>query len=121
MDEQGKAWGYSNSDNSMSEELKRWSVFGLGPLDFFEDCSIPIAQWIKDDKERQQMFMLACYLVFPFVSDDDGGLRHGAYVAYDIGHDESVFIFKVDNNGSTYVVSRNMPKGHLYSEWEKLI
>jgi hypothetical protein len=77
--------------------------------DFFEDCTLPVLDWLankegQDAKKAWSDFMAATKAV---TSHEwwEWELRHEPYVGYDVKQDSHYFIFKIDNNGTTFVVS----------------
>jgi hypothetical protein len=78
-------------------------------LDFYPDCSVKIGEWLSMqenffeglDKINEVMKILEVHPEWR-----RNGLREQCgYVAYDINNDAPCFIFKMDNNGDTFVVS----------------
>lgn len=79
------------------------------PLDFFDDCTVPVSAWLaKGPLERHQRYIDACaaYLANPYADE----LRMEPHVAYDVFNDTSYFIFKQDNNGTCIIVGDRLPK-----------
>lgn len=80
--------------------------------DFFDDCTVTIEQWIAAPSPdpsgpspvmKWKTFIAACALV----ADRMDGLRQEPRVGYDPRSDRSFFIFKQENNGDTFLVSRD--------------
>lgn len=79
-------------------------------LDFFEDCTVPVAQWLASgDARRHEDYIKACvvYAANPYA---DGRLRVQPHVAYDAVSDAHFFIFKQDNNGMCILVGKRLPR-----------
>lgn len=96
----------------MSSEIA-WKLQVVPPRDFFGNCTLTIEQWLANDEAdgplgtrtgKWNAFMEACALARPGVVHEDG-LRHEPRVGFDPIADQTYFIFKASNNGTTYVVS----------------
>lgn len=83
-------------------------------LAFFEDCSVPVTEWLTLSEERQgdrtcgprwPLFVEACALVQPYLEAQDG-LRQPPRVLCDPLTDQWVLVFKCENNGDTFLVSQ---------------
>lgn len=83
------------------------------PLDSYEDYTVSIPDFVRVDPARQWgetstqkwaafMGASAALLAHP---DYDGFLREPPRVAYDRQTDDYYFIFKLDNNGTTFIVT----------------
>jgi hypothetical protein len=91
-----------------------WKVQESLPRDQFEACTLTVEQWLANTDGsgfgldsrlgKWRAFMQACALAFPGVQSQDG-LRGEPRVGYDPASDQPIFIFKADNNGTTYIVS----------------
>jgi hypothetical protein len=77
-----------------------------------------VEQWLanvtepENRTEKWRMLIRACWLMAAHVDRD--GLRQDPRVGYDPGNDGPFFIFKVANNGTTYLVAQTritLPKG----------
>jgi len=101
-------------------QLRNWSVQECFPLDFFDESTLTIEQWLANSEESQAQgrvakwatLIHACSLVEKYIAED--GLRQEPRVGYNPGTDASFFIFKVSNNGTTYLVAPQkilLPKG----------
>lgn len=92
------------------------------PLDNFEECSIPILQWLSEPQpemvttplDRHVEYLRACaaYASNPYADFD---LRTQPHVAYNIVSDMHYFIFKQDNNGTCIIAGERLPK---FSAWD---
>ncbi len=86
------------------------SVALSSALDFFDDCTVPVLQWITAGPlERHEEYIKACavYAGNPYA---DLSLRMQPHVAYDVFRDTHYFIFKQDNNGTCIIVGERLPK-----------
>jgi hypothetical protein len=88
-----------------------WICHVKAPLDYYESSTLSVDQWIKQQREQSATdawsdFLQAVAVVTkePFW---EWGLRLPPRVAYDPVSDGHYFIFKIDNNGTTFVVSRH--------------
>jgi len=90
-------------------------VVRIPPLDFFGDVTIPVLEWLgrvspngRTPNSKLEDFILACAAVGPHLEHE--ALRgEGPAVAYNALTDSDYFIFKVDNNGTTFLVGREPP------------
>ena len=97
---------------------QNWSVQECFPLDFFDTCTLTVEQWLANTDEpngrtaKWATLIHACSLVEKYIAVD--GLRQEPRIGYDPGNDGTYFIFKVSNNGTTYLVAPQkvlLPKG----------
>lgn len=100
-----------------SDDLK---VLAIDPLDCFEDFTVPIGDWLsRDTFDCDAYDKIAAYTrAFAAVSRHplwDGRIRCLPRVAYNAIDDCGYFIFKIDNNGTTFLVGETLPEidGHL--------
>lgn len=98
----------------MSIARQMSSVALSSALDFFDDCTVPVLQWLTSGPselrlERQEEYIKACaaYAANPYA---DFSLRMQPHVAYDVFNDTYYFIFKQDNNGTCLLVGHRLPK-----------
>lgn len=91
----------------------KWVVQPCFPLDYFNGCTLTIEQWLNAGGDppfdsvtlKWEAIMHACAVVLPFVDSEDG-LRHEPRVGFDPGRDQTFFIFKASNNGTTFLVAQ---------------
>ncbi len=88
----------------------------IGALDFFEASTVPVFQWMEelncpDDGLWDFLKAVAVVTKEPLW---EWNLRVPPRVGYDPVSDGPVFIFKLANNGSTFVVCHR-PMPELYS------
>lgn len=79
------------------------------PRDWFDDCTVSVAAWLQkptvddgtDDRLRKwNRWISVCAMVRGL-----GKLRQEPRVGYDPVRDQEFFLFKEDNNGTTWWVS----------------
>ena len=76
------------------------------PLDFFENWACPFNIWLGEEcpnGHRVALFIAACGLVVN-TRYWDNHPREIPYVGYDHHSETYFFIFKIDNNGTTFLV-----------------
>lgn len=97
--------------SSMSQGRDVWHVYCLKyPLDYYIDFAMPESVWIlgsspwdaPGDRVRR---MAEVKQVFSAAGGDLGDLRHDVHIVYDVLTEGHYFIFKHNNNGTTYLVS----------------
>ncbi len=94
----------------MSTDKNMSSVALCAALDFFDDCTVPVLQWLTSGPlERQEDYIRAC-AAYAGNSYADFSLRMQPHVAYDLFNDAHYFIFKQDNNGTCIVAGEHLPK-----------
>lgn len=75
--------------------------------DFYEGSTLTVEEWLKRTDEPElkkwEKFMSACDELFKH-KDWDYKLRTPPRIGYDYEKDCEYFIFKLDNNGLTFVV-----------------
>ena len=91
-----------------------WKVQECTPRDQFNTCTLTIEQWLantevdgfglKTKTAKWQALMEACSLALRGIESQDG-LRQEPRVGYDPARDQPFFIFKAENDGTTYLVS----------------
>jgi hypothetical protein len=78
--------------------------------DFFTENTLPVLEWIgaREGTEALKAWSEFMGAVKAVMTHDwfEWELREEPHVGYDIKHDENYFIFKIDNNGTTFVVSQ---------------
>jgi hypothetical protein len=99
-------------------------VLMMAPLDWFYDSCIKVVDWLTSDDYYSSgdgvtrpddrtapwdLFLKACWAIMQTRPLDT--LRNPPYVAYDAASDSAYFIFKEDNNGTTYLVGDFLPLG----------
>jgi len=96
--------------------IKGWSygklkAVAVSPRDAYQSCTVPVQTWLAANIERHDEYIraVALYVSHPWY---DGSLRDDPRVAYDAGNDDSYFIFKQDNNGTTILVGYSLPSMH---------
>ncbi|MBI2471491.1 MAG: hypothetical protein HYV59_09655 [Planctomycetes bacterium] len=97
------------------KESPKWFVYRLDPRDFFEEATLYVSDWI--DKEITIPPHVAKTDKWSeFLSAVSTVTRHRLWewdfttepcVGYDVNSDSYYFIFKMLNNGSTFVVSKD--------------
>jgi hypothetical protein len=97
---------------SQSKPESTWICHATGPLDSFQYSTLSVFEWIERGPIPAQWseFLEA---VAEVTSHPlwEWQLRHPPCVGYDPVSDSPYFIFKIDNNGLTFVVSqRHMPE-----------
>lgn len=86
------------------------SIALYAALDFFEDCTVPVLQWLANGPlERHEDYIAAC-AAYRANSRADLNLRQPPHVAYDVLNDAHYFIFKQDNNGTCILVGDRLPE-----------
>lgn len=96
------------------DEAEGLKVVAISPLDFFDDYTLAITDWMgRDsydatiaDKVERYTEAFAAVSRHPYW---DGRLRCLPRVGYNPAEDEGYFIFKIDNNGTTFLVGRTLP------------
>ena len=98
----------------------KWVVQRCQPFDQYESCTLTIEQWFANLESGQhyygrtseglraakwRSFMEIVRLVQEAMDSGSDVLRYEPRVGYDPRADQPIFIFKADNNGTTYVVS----------------
>lgn len=110
-----RPWGLADirvGDIYRDDESDRWAVQASIARDFFEDCTLTIEQWLATDPDgrarasKWRMLTKICAHVAPHLPPRDD-LRQEPRVGYDPIGDQPIFIFKCDNNGDTFIVSRS--------------
>lgn len=85
-------------------------VLVTGPLDFFVEWTVDIDDWATSPVQVSEV-VRACFAVAK-CKDWDGVQRgYSGRVAYDAASDSHYFIFKLDNNGTTFLVGESIPYG----------
>ncbi len=79
-------------------------------LDFFGGCTVPVSEWVHTAEvflphQAWSEFLKAADAVSHH-GYWDGQLREEPCVGYNPNTDHHYFIFKLDNNGTSYVVER---------------
>jgi hypothetical protein len=97
----------------------RLSVQAVEPRDAYEPSTVPVQAWIDHVEELPfglkrldawAQFIRAAAEVAKHPSWE-WSLRTEPRVGYDAASDSHYFIFKIDNNGTTFLVSENPIKG----------
>lgn len=110
--------GRERSAGGMSRGIAptQWQVQDVDPRDHFEDATLTIEQWFanvrasKSPRAIEQAWvdlMAAIRAVTSEMDPSDWKLRCEPRVAYDAVRDAHYFIFKMDEDGVTYLVSAN--------------
>ena len=91
---------------------KQWYIYVDGAKDHFEELTLSVQDWLSIDvdtfclskSDKEEIFAQASTAVtlHPYWEDD---LRCEPYIGYDFINDYHYFIFKLDNNGTTFMVS----------------
>jgi len=98
----------------MSKSQGAFIVYAISPLDFFYDATVTVQEWVAYTEDppslgltRQQRWadFLAAVVAVSQHEYWEWELRDEPRVAYDAISDRYYFIFKIDNNGTTFVVS----------------
>jgi len=76
------------------------------PLDFFGPGTIPVGEWISRDGESAAEAIRACAAVTQHPSWE-AELREPPRVGYCFHDQTPIFVFKIDNNGTTFLVGRS--------------
>ncbi len=81
-----------------------------GPLDYFQEATVEVLDWLSQSRgdfaglsRRCRAYWGACEAVEKHELWD-GELRHMPHVGYDRNRDSEYFIFKLSNNGTTFIV-----------------
>ena len=94
---------------------KPWLVRAASPKDYFPDLTLGVKEWLEIGRrdqqpsrqpEREQSDFLdaqAAVEQHPYWEPEE---RHEPHVGYDPIDDSYYFIFKIDNNGTTFFVSQ---------------
>lgn len=93
-------------------------VRAISPRDFFHEGTIDVFKWIGNSTERCEEFMLAVAAVSRHELWE-ADIRQIPRVAYDVSSDSTYFIFKIDNNGSTFLVGRQLPTVDKQDSWDE--
>ena len=82
------------------------------PLDFFVDCTVAVTDWFStaEDPIWAWNFFLEACKVLTKCDFFDCKLRNEPRVAYDATIDSAYFIFKINNNGTTFLVGNFLPE-----------
>jgi hypothetical protein len=90
----------------------RFYIHEVGIRDWFTSCTLTIEEWLKRDDIREAIEdinkwddLIAAIHAVHFSGYFDGKLREPPRIGYDVMRDNYYFIFKIDNNGTTFVVS----------------
>lgn len=86
----------------------KWHVQEVSFRDNFEGCTLTIEQWIANREvgeydntaKKWRAIIQVCALL-----SDIGELRIEPRIGFDPIRDQMYFLFKADNNGTTYLVS----------------
>ena len=88
-----------------------WYVYNVEALDFFEESTVPVSEWLKRPgasgrnlQEKRDELFDALFTVSQHPCWD-WHMRLEPHVAYYPRQDTWYFIFKLNNNGSTFLVS----------------
>ena len=83
------------------------------PLDFFEDATLTLAEWLDKSDPQQRIQKMATFMKSVVAVSRhpvwEWDLRCEPRVAYNPALDDTYFIFKIDNNGSTFLVGDSLP------------
>ena len=117
----------------MKEEAKIEGLFVMAldqPLDNHTGCVVPVADWLSSWREddfwpenyKHLLYIKACCYVSSLGILGNGweGLLEPPSVGYDVSTDQEYFIFKMSNNGTTFIVSREplSMRERLFDDWE---
>lgn len=96
---------------SSKRELN-WICHVTGPLDFHEDSTLSVLEWLKQNPTKDALYdFLQAVAVVTREPLWVWRFRHPPRVAYDVVSDRHFFIFKLADNGIAFVVSeRHMPE-----------
>lgn len=96
-----------------------YAVAQLNPRDNYESCTVALSDWrkINDDTEREAKKAILLIRSHP----DWDTKRQPARVGYNPVEDREYFIFKADNNGTTYVVGTEKAVRILHREIETVM
>jgi hypothetical protein len=91
-------------------KVGKWYVQAISPRDSYEEVSLLVTDWINksmitDFNIKIEKYYEA-YQAVQKHSFWEYHEREEPRVSYDIVHDEEIFIFKIDNNGTTFIVSQ---------------
>ena len=98
--------------NASTEEA-RWVVQAVAPKDYYDGCTLRVDEWLAKcghdgvpltPTEAWAEFMQAVAVVTQHRLWE-WQLRQEPRVAYDAVSDRHYFIFKIDNNGTTFLVA----------------
>lgn len=93
---------------------KRWHVQSIDPRDHFETCTLTVEQWFANVRGCGQPraienawvdLMGAIRALTDACSANDWQLRTEPRVAYDFPSDTHYFIFKMREDGATFIIS----------------
>lgn len=89
-----------------------WYVQAVEPKDCFDSCTLTVEQWLaglgpEGSGARCEGWRDLMMAVEAVVSHSlwEWQLRCTPRVAYDVEYDRPFFIFKIDNNGTTFLVA----------------
>ena len=88
-----------------------WYLYELyNPLDSFEHATVPVSEWFRhpevwDSIESRTALLVAARQAFVKAKCPLGPLRVEPHVVYIPLNEGVYFIFKEDNNGTTYLAS----------------
>jgi len=90
-------------------------VHCFGILDFFEESTLTIDQYLHTsqlgiDPVNKWELIISSIIAVSKHGFWENDLRVDPRVAYDIISDSAIFIFKIDNNGTTFIVSNRLMK-----------
>lgn len=93
-----------------------WKVQELPPRDYYDEGTLTIPEWLDKVMDGNAFregdpwleFIYAAAMVAPLIKQySPEGLRGEPRVGYDLVSDQIYFLFKLDNNGTTFIVSRD--------------
>src|SRR5689334_21838149 len=92
-------------DLEMTSPRPTWKVQVAFPRDYFDEATLTIEQWLANGDARQKWRTLieVSALAAPHIASD--GLREAPRVGFDPVGDQTYFLFKLENNGTTVFVS----------------
>lgn len=96
-----------------------WNVECLGlPLDNFDDATVPLHEFIRNQHKYRQYHAggFDYFRIYDEIAAViravrkheyfESGLRSEPHVGYDPSTDTHFYIVKLDNNGTTYIITR---------------
>lgn len=90
-------------------------ILEMGPLDCFTSFTLSAAEWVGRHEEGPEaaaaLLIDACFTVAKHPLWDGVQRSYSPRVAFNAQTDSLYFIFKLDNNGTTFLVGWHLPQG----------
>lgn len=88
-------------------------IHDLGPKDFFENKTLSIEEWMqKDEPNRIEKWEKLIKVIVSLSKHKywENNLRNAPRIGYDIVTDSDYFVFKINNNGITFIIAEREMK-----------